>query len=137
MARSRRERSPTASGRRTVRQRRGQIAEGLARALLERSGYEVIAANVRFRVGELDLIAREGQVLCFVEVRSTTTDQFGPAIASITDRKRRHLIRAAQWYLMRLREQPVATRFDVVTIDWREDRAAAIELIRGAFTADW
>jgi putative endonuclease len=89
--------------------------------------------NVRFPVGEIDIVAREGQTLCFVEVRSTGSRQWGGPLASITDRKRRHLIQAARWYLSRFPAQSLAIRFDVVAIDWRADASASVELVRGAF----
>jgi len=125
------------SPKRTVsaRQARGAQGERVARALLEREGFVIEAVNVRFPVGEIDLIAREGQALCFVEVRTASSEAFGGPLLSITDRKRRHLLRAAQWYLARLRTQPQVVRFDVVGIRWRTGRAPVVELIRGAFDA--
>lgn len=119
---------------RTFRQQHGQAGEALARAYLASAGYSIVATNVRFPVGELDIVAWDGKALCFVEVRSARTARFGPAAASVTALKQRHLIRAAQWYLRRLRRQPDAVRFDVVAIDG--DPAVGeptIRLIRGAF----
>ena len=121
--------------RRPIRVERGRAGERLARQLLEREGFQIEAANVRFPVGEIDLVAREGATLCFVEVRSSRSEKFGGAISSITDRKRHHLIRAAQWYLKRLRDVPDAVRFDVVVIEQEGDEAPRLELIRSAFDA--
>ena len=115
---------------------RGKQAERLARAFLQAQGFEVIERNVRFPVGEIDLVAQEGQALCFVEVRSTSSQQWGGALASVTDRKRQRLLKAARWYL---RYHPVnfpEIRFDVVAIDWRSQEKPGIELIRGAFSSD-
>ena len=119
----------------TDRQRLGQRGERLAQQFLASCGYVIDEVNVRFPVGEIDLIAREGQTLCFVEVRSTASDEWGGALGSIGARKRRRLIRAAQWYLQRLRRLPPETRFDVVAIDWLPDGSPSIELVRGAFEA--
>jgi len=91
-------------------------------------------ANVRFPVGEIDLVATEGPILCFVEVRSTSSLQWGGPLASITDRKRRRLIRAAHWYLARCRHRPEQMRFDVVAVSWQHVRPT-VELVRGAFDA--
>ena len=113
----------------------GQRSEQLALQFLGSQGYVIEQRNVRFPVGEIDIIAREGQTLCFVEVRSVSSPQWGGALASITDRKRRHLIRAARWYLSRCRELPPEIRFDVVAIEWN-GAAPSVELVRGAFTAD-
>ncbi len=103
---------------------------------LTSSGYRIEETNVRFPVGEIDIVAREGAVLCFIEVRSTSSDQWGGPLASITGRKRLRLLRAAQWYLKRIRNEPAEIRFDVVAIDWSIDDRPAVELVRGAFTAD-
>ncbi len=118
-----------------LRQWRGQRGERLAANFLSAHGYVVKEANVRFPVGEIDLIAFEHGVLCFVEVRSTSSTEWGGPFASITDRKRQRLIRAARWYLTRLRDLPPEIRFDVVGITWHDRGSSSIELIRGAFDA--
>ncbi len=120
----------------TSRQRLGRESEQLAIRLLASRGYRVERTNVRVPVGEIDVVAWEGQTLCFVEVRSTTSERWGGAQASITWPKQRRLIRAAQWYLSRLRPLPAQVRFDVVAIGWDGPRAPRAELIPGAFTAD-
>jgi len=115
---------------------RGQRAERLACEYLRAQGYVIRERNVRFPVGEIDLIAQDGGVLCFVEVRSTSSQQWGGSLGSITDRKRRRVVHAARWYL---RYHPPAveeTRFDVVAIDWREGSSPRVELVRGAFMGD-
>jgi len=114
----------------------GQRGERLARRFLAEQGYTIRQANVRFPVGEIDVVAQEAEVLCFIEIRSASSSRWGGALASITDRKRRRLIRAARWYLARLSELPPETRFDVVAIDWGTGAQHTIELIRAAFTAD-
>ncbi len=119
----------------TDRQRLGQRGERVARRFLTSQGYIIEEANVRFPVGEIDLIAREGETLCFVEVRSTASGAWGGPLGSIGERKRRRLIRAARWYLQRLRLLPPETRFDVVAIDWLPDGTPNVELVRGAFEA--
>ncbi len=129
-------RAPITGKPRNARQQLGRRSEQLAARHLVSQGYTILDTNVRFPVGEIDLIAQDGQTLCFVEVRSTTTDQFGGALASITDRKRRHLIGAAQWYLQRIKRMPPEIRFDVVAIDWRADGEPSVEVVQGAFTGD-
>lgn len=116
---------------------RGRRAEQAACDYLRTRGYAIIERNVRFPVGEIDLVAREGQTLCFVEVRSTSSQQWGGPLASITDRKRQRLIRAARWYLRYCPVGAIETRFDVVAIEWRQPGSPPrIELVQGAFTAD-
>ena len=119
---------------RPARQRHGKEAERLACAYLRRYGYEIEAVNVRYPVGELDVVARDGEVLCMIEVRSKSSERFGSALESITDRKRRHLIKAAHWYLQA--RQPSwegNVRFDVVAIEFRAAGGPQIELLRNAF----
>ncbi|MBI4322930.1 MAG: YraN family protein [Candidatus Omnitrophica bacterium] len=120
------------------RQRSGRDAERLAAAYLRREGYLIEAANVRFPVGELDLIAQDGKTLCFVEVRSRASTQFGSARESLTRAKRHHFVKAVRWYLQRRRprwEGPI--RFDVVAIQQPPGAQQSLELIRAAFDATW
>ncbi len=116
------------------RAERGRSAEQLARRYLSAHGYVIEQTNARFPVGEIDVVAREGNTLCFVEVRSASSTQWGGALGSVTDRKRQRLIRAAQWWLERT---PVASeiRFDVVAIQWQPAGPPSIELIKAAFDA--
>ena len=113
----------------------GRQAEALACRYLERQGLTIERRNVRYPVGEIDIVAREGDALCFIEVRSKSSTQWGGALESVTQRKRRRLIRAARWYLNGFRAMPEQIRFDVIAIDWPSDRAPQVELIRGAFDA--
>jgi len=121
----------------TFRQQRGRAAEEMAAAFLRREGYQIEAVNFRCKAGELDLVARDGATLCFIEVRSRGSAEFGSALESITPMKRRRFIRAVRWYLARRRRpwlQPM--RFDVVAIQSRQDTSPSLTLLRGAFTAD-
>lgn len=124
------------SPRNTDQRARGSRGEALAARLLVAKGYVLIDRNVRFPVGELDLVARDGQTLCLVEVRSASSSAWGGAAESITSTKRRRIIRAAQWYLQRQRTVPERIRFDVVAIQWNKGAAPSVELIQGAFSAD-
>lgn len=88
-----------ASGVRTPKQRAGDAAEEAACQHLERNGCRVVARNVRFRVGELDIVAEDNDTLVFVEVRMRGRADYGGAAASIDFFKRRRLLRAAQQFL--------------------------------------
>ena len=94
----------------------GERAEALAAAFLTGRGLAVIARNVRNRFGEIDLVARDGNVLVFVEVRLRRSLSYGGAAASITAAKRERLRRAAEGYLATLRVVPPC-RFDAVLLD--------------------
>ena len=120
---------------RDPRARLGALGERIAISLLRSEGYVIEQTNVRFPVGEIDIVAREGQTLCFVEVRSASSMQWGGALSSIGERKRNHIIQAARWYLGSCNILPEETRFDVVAIHWDDAKHPTAQLIRGAFDA--
>ena len=94
----------------------GAHAELLAAEFLIARGLAIVARNFRTRLGEIDVIAREHEMLVFVEVRKRRSDAYGGAAASITAAKRARLIATAQLYLATLRHEPPC-RFDAVLID--------------------
>ncbi len=113
------------------RRHRGRAAENLVAKYLKRKGYRIIGRNVVFpKIGELDIVAWQGEVLCFVEVRSRLDDRFGRPYTSIGRTKQRKLITLATLYLSRLDEEPPA-RFDIASVTWRPK--PAIEYIENAF----
>ncbi|MFC6841385.1 YraN family protein [Xanthomonas theicola] len=116
------------------RAQRGREVEASARAKLERAGLQLLAANVRYRGGELDLVMRHAQTLVFVEVRYRRSDAFGGGAASVDVHKRRRLLRAAQSFLAA--HPHYATwpcRFDVVEAEGEPPR---LSWLRDAFRAD-
>ena len=115
-----------------MRARHGAQAEELAAAYLVRRGLVIVERNWRRRVGELDLIARDGDMLVFVEVRLRRRNDFGGAAASITAKKRARMIAAAGLYLARLRQTP-ACRFDAILLDALDP--ARIEWLRNVLDA--
>jgi putative endonuclease len=119
------------SGSRATSRRRGEEAEELAARFLAGQGLEILARNYRTRFGEVDLVARDGATLVFVEVRQRSWGAFGGAAGSVDGRKQRRIVAAARHYLARLRAEP-ACRFDVITL---QGRPATPAWIRGAFDA--
>lgn len=99
-----------------LKQLLGKFAENRAETMLKSAGLAIEARNWRCRHGEIDLIARDGQVLVFVEVRSRKRGEYGSAADSITLAKQRRIVKAARQYLATLPTTP-ACRFDVVTLD--------------------
>jgi putative endonuclease len=109
----------------------GRRAEDLCADLMRRAGLEVLARNWRCRLGEIDLIARDGATLVFAEVRLRRDTRFGGAAESVTAVKRSRLIAAAQLYLA---GRPAADcRFDVLLLDALD--AGRVQWLRNAFGA--
>jgi putative endonuclease len=114
------------------RQELGKRSEDLACRELERRGYTIVERRFRTRCGELDVIARDGNVLVFVEVRSRSSGNFGTPLESVTWQKRLRLSRMAASYCCAKRLAAVPCRFDVVAVVEREG-TRTIELVKGAF----
>jgi putative endonuclease len=129
-------------GTRTPRQRAGDKAEQAACDRLVAHGCRILARNVRYREGELDIVAQEGATVVFVEVRLRNDARFGGAAASVDHFKPTRLVRAAQHYLVEnfgrgagglnaRREAGLPPcRFDVITAD----DGGVNEWIRDAFS---
>jgi len=100
----------------TPAQASGAAAEEQAARFLERQGLAIVARNYRTRFGEIDLVAREGAILVFVEVRMRSSPGFGGAAGSIGPRKQARIVAAARQFLARIGREPPC-RFDVVTLD--------------------
>ncbi|HEY5950249.1 MAG TPA: YraN family protein [Kofleriaceae bacterium] len=98
----------------------GATSEDRAADLLVRKGMRIVERNYRCKVGELDIVARDGRVLVFVEVRSRRSTEFGSALDAISWAKRRKVTRVAMAYLARRRPQFDEARFDVVAITGEE-----------------
>ena len=93
--------------------------EAEAARFLRRSGWEILETNWHCRYGEIDLIARQGDVLVFVEVKARRTRSFGLPEESITPSKRRRIIRSAHTYLDERQLQAAEWRVDVIAIEGR------------------
>ena len=111
----------------TPAQAAGSAAEEAAANFLARQGLQIVARNYRTRMGEIDLVARDGATLVFVEVRMRSSNHYGGGAESIGARKQARIVAAARQDLARLRREPPC-RFDVVTLD-----SGSPEWLRAAF----
>ena len=101
-----------------ARRMQGDAAEERACRHLDRSGFTIVERNFRTRGGEIDIVARKGDVLVFVEVRSREVPGFGTPEESVTPAKRRRIVAAARRYLSNV--PPTSwreARFDVIAIE--------------------
>jgi putative endonuclease len=122
----------------------GNLGEAYAAAYLEQRGYRLVAANFTLPVGrnlrgaivnaEIDIVAYEGETLCFVEVKTRASDSFAPPEVNVDRRKRRQVARAARAYrrMFELDDQPY--RYDVVTVVLPPGATPQINLIRNYWT---
>lgn len=117
--------------------RTGLWGEEVAERYLRAKGYRVLGRRVRFGKDELDLVARAGEVLVFVEVKTRKGETFGRAASAVNQGKRHALSRAAIAYLRKLGNEPLFFRFDVVEVIGSEDAGdPEIRHIEKAFTLD-
>lgn len=107
----------------------GPAGEELAARFLGERGMRIIARNWRSgRLGELDIVARDGDALVIVEVKTVTTPRFGHPLSWVTPKKTAHLAALAEAFLAQYGELVDAVRFDVVAVDARKRPPAVLHL---------
>ena len=114
------------------RKKIGARGENLAVSYLKRRGYRIIERNYRCRHGEVDAIARDGDTLVFVEVKTRSEGSFGTPLDAVSPAKRNKLVMLANWYLLSQKIQDVPVRFDVVAVDV-SGTEPSITVVRNAF----
>lgn len=124
----------------------GQIGEELAAQFLQKKGYRLVLANFKVPVGrnsrgvsvtgEIDLIALDDNVLCFVEVKTRSSDEFASPLAAVDLRKQRQIIRTAKVYRKIFRISEIKFRYDVVSIVLVKDSRPKIELYKSYWTEE-
>jgi putative endonuclease len=117
-----------------ARQTLGHHGEDLACRELERRGYAIVARRYRRRGGELDIIARDGRTMVFVEVKSRASHAFGAAAEAVTRLKRKRITDLALDYLMRNHLSHCPCRFDVVSIHF-DSGSPVVDVFQNAFDA--
>ena len=114
----------------------GQRGEGIAAKALKRSGYTILDRNVRLGRYEVDIIAREGDTIAFVEVKTRRDDQYALPEDNITQKKRHHLIQAARHYIAQDADPTCYYRFDVAAVLMPLKGKPTVTIHRDAFQAD-
>ena len=124
-----------ATGRRTEKQLIGQAAETIAAHFLRAQGLEILERNYLRRLGELDIVARQGDVLVIIEVRTRSDTRFGGAAASVGRSKQRRVVRAAKQLLQQRRDLAgLPARFDVLVVHEPECKNQRVQWIQHAFS---
>jgi len=96
----------------------GARGESLASDFLARKGFKILERNYRSRAGEVDIIARQRDLLLFVEVKTRRTGRRGRGVQAVTPAKLRRCVAAARVYVMKTRPRGMRYRFDVVEVTW-------------------
>ncbi len=124
----------------------GEAGEKLAVRFLVKNGYRLVLANFKVPVGrtwggvsvsgEIDLIALDEETLCFVEVKTRSSDEYAAPIAAVNLRKQRQITRTARIYRKIFRLDPIKHRYDVVSIVLKKDAPPKIEIFKGFWNED-
>jgi putative endonuclease len=117
-----------------ARQSLGRLGEDVACGELERLGYAILSRRYRSRFGEIDIVARHGDEIVFVEVKARAGHEFGGGAAAVTPWKQRRIAQMALDYLSRYKLHDRPCRFDVVTVDVHQGSPQVV-VYRHAFDA--
>ena len=113
----------------------GRRAERAAERELRRRGYAIVARNVRIAGGEIDLVALDGDTVCFVEVRARSSEDVGSPLESVGSKKQRQLTKLARSFLRRRGLKNTPARFDVVAVETGDDGQLQVTVLPDAFPA--
>jgi putative endonuclease len=119
----------TPNSKKDPRKATGRSGEDLAAQYLEQQGYTILERNYRLRIGEIDIIARDGEYLVFIEVKTRRSRKFGSPFEAVDIRKQQQIFKIASAYLQG-KELPV--RFDVVAVHLNE-QDVRVEVLKNAF----
>ncbi len=113
----------------------GKKGEEAAVSLLKENGYKILARNYRTRLGEIDIIARDKDTFCFIEVKTRDSLRFGTPKEAVSGRKQRQISKTALMFLKEKKLLDKKARFDVVSVINSED-SQKLDLIKNAFELD-
>jgi len=112
----------------------GDLGEEISENFLLESGYTILDKNFRCNIGEIDIIAREGNYICFIEVKTRYGDLFGRPCEAVTFSKQQKISKVAQIYIMKKRLYKFYFRFDVIEVILnKDDDSYSIKFIKNAF----
>jgi len=111
----------------------GRAGEDLAVKALLADGYKIKERNAKVSKREVDIIATDGDLLVFVEVKTRSNRSFGKPLEAVDNRRRKRLRQAAEIYLLKKKFKGVSVRFDVVSVDFTDGIKPEIEIVKNAF----
>jgi putative endonuclease len=113
----------------------GKAGEDRACRELERRGYAILARRYRTRLGEIDIVARDGPTIVFVEVKARTCARYGEPAEAVTLHKQAKVVAMAEDYLARRHLHGAPCRFDVVAIEFGPGGTLTVDVFQNAFDA--
>jgi putative endonuclease len=113
----------------------GKRGEELAVDYLKKHGYKILARNYKNKLGEVDIIAKDQNTYCFIEVKTRKSEKFGLPSEAVSGLKQRQISKAALCFLKENRLLDRGARFDVVSVMDRGDQPR-LDLIKNAFELD-
>jgi len=114
----------------------GRNGEDIAAEYLKKQKYRLLDRNFRCPAGELDLIFEKKEWLVFVEVKARTSADFGVPEEAVTGRKKKRILRAAEWYVAENRLEDRSQRFDVISVVFTEGRPPVVTHFPAAFEGE-
>ena len=113
--------------------RRGELGERAAERFLKRAGLKFLTANFRSARGEIDLVFRDEDCLCFIEVKTRSSEDWSRPAAAVDKGKRRRLSQTGLDYLRLVKNPPVKIRFDIVEVLLQNGRVREVRYLPNAF----
>lgn len=115
----------------------GRTGEEQAVIFLKRSGYSIVHTNYKTRIGEIDVIAKDGKVICFIEVKTRSSIRFGIPEEAVSLQKQRQISKSALLFLKQNKLLDNPARFDVVSVRFHlGNTEPKINLIKNAFSLE-
>jgi putative endonuclease len=112
----------------------GQYGEEYTCRYLQNKGYQILEKNFRNKIGEIDLIAKDGKIICFIEVKTRKTLQYGAPFEAVHSTKQHKMVQMALSYLKyKFRTIDVSCRFDVISIYQPSQEQPIVEHLINAF----
>ena len=115
------------------RRRLGRLGESIAMHVLEELGMECLVRNFRYKRDEIDLVCRDGVVLCFVEVKTRGKRGWRRLAEAVNSAKQRNIIRASRGYLRTIGKPKLTCRYDIVEVLFEHGRLVEVHHLPGAF----
>ena len=111
----------------------GERGERQASRYLKKRGYKIVEKDFKCKFGQIDLIAKDHEALCFIEVKCRSTESFGQPQDAITYTKQNRIKKISEYYMLKKKLANVQVRYDVVAIYEPKSGTREINLIKNAF----